>query len=198
MIYTGTAVTSKVMRVLGYFEYTLTTAGTWNTAPSAGLLYAPGIRLPGEVVQRRLTAYSAVATGTGTTPADDTIPQNTEGNEFMSQSITPTAAANMLRCFVGAFCANSASGANGISSALFRDSGADAIYSHVTSSAASGHAIVQRIETPLILAASTASTTFKWRVGGHTASTTTFNGSAGIRIHGASNKSTIAVEEIQV
>ena len=51
VIYTGTAVTSKVMRVLGYLEYTLTTAGTWDAAPSLVLLYGRGTKLPGDTVQ---------------------------------------------------------------------------------------------------------------------------------------------------
>lgn len=41
-IYTGTAVTSKRARVLGYLTYTLTTAGTWDTAPSDILLTRAG------------------------------------------------------------------------------------------------------------------------------------------------------------
>lgn len=41
-IYTGTAVTSKRARVLGYLTYTLGTAGTWDTAPSDILLTRAG------------------------------------------------------------------------------------------------------------------------------------------------------------
>lgn len=41
-IYTGTAVTSKRARVLGYLTYTLTTAGTWATAPSDSILTRAG------------------------------------------------------------------------------------------------------------------------------------------------------------
>lgn len=45
VIYTDTAVTSKAMRVLGYLEYTLTTAGMWDAAPSAMRLLA-GLPVP--------------------------------------------------------------------------------------------------------------------------------------------------------
>mgnify|MGYP005820041165 CR=1 FL=1 len=198
VIYTTTAVASKAMRVLGYFDYTLTTAGTWDTAPSAGILYGPGIRLPGEVVQRRSTAYSAVATGTGTIPADDTIPQNTEGNEFMSQSITPTAAANMLRCSVVGYLSSTVAGAHDISSSVFRDSGADALYSQLITVNGAQHRAIHKLESPFVLAGSASSTTFKWRAGPNSAGTTTFNGKSSAREFGTSNKSTIAVEEIQV
>ena len=53
VIYSGTAVASKTMRVLGYLEYTLTTAGTWDTAPSLIKLWSAGDKLPGDVVQLR-------------------------------------------------------------------------------------------------------------------------------------------------
>lgn len=41
-IYTGTAVTSKRMRILGYYTYNLATSGTWNTAPTDALLTRAG------------------------------------------------------------------------------------------------------------------------------------------------------------
>lgn len=41
-LYTGTAVTTKRLRILGYATYTLTTAGTWATAPSDVLLTRAG------------------------------------------------------------------------------------------------------------------------------------------------------------
>ncbi len=52
-------------------------------------------RLP-TVVQVVNTQDGAVATGTTVLPWDDTIPQNTEGDQYMSLSITPTNASNKL------------------------------------------------------------------------------------------------------
>ena len=43
----------------------------------------------GVPVQMASVGYSAVATGTTALPQDDTIPQNTEGTEFLSVAITP-------------------------------------------------------------------------------------------------------------
>ena len=43
----------------------------------------------GTVVQVVSTGFSAVATGATILPGDDTIPQITEGVEFMTQAITP-------------------------------------------------------------------------------------------------------------
>jgi hypothetical protein len=61
VIYTGTAVTSKAMRVLGYVESTQATAGTWATAPSK-------IQLVTNIYQTRLgiPAGTAVASTSGT------------------------------------------------------------------------------------------------------------------------------------
>jgi len=78
VIYTGTAVTSKPMRVLWRHEYSLATPGTWNTAPTNRQPYGAGVRLPGEVIQRRFASTSDYNTITGTIPVDDTIPQSTE------------------------------------------------------------------------------------------------------------------------
>jgi len=63
----------------------LTIAGT---AVKAGAL--------GKVLQVVNVTDSAVATGTTQMPSDDTIPQNTEGNELMTLAITPTNSSNIL------------------------------------------------------------------------------------------------------
>ena len=43
VIYTGTGVTSKACRVLGYLDYTLSTVGTWDTAPTKIQIFGPNI-----------------------------------------------------------------------------------------------------------------------------------------------------------
>jgi len=197
VIYTGTAVTSKAMRVLGYLEYTLTTAGTWDAAPSLVNIYSQGDRLPGETVQRRYTSYSDVATGTTTIPLDDTIPQITEGTEFMTQAIVPKGAPNLLKVTTDAQLSSS-TGPSNILWALFRDSTADAFYAGIVTSAGATYNY-RAVETPApVVAASTASTTFRFRVGPDGAATITFNGSGAARKLGTANKSSILVEEIMV
>ncbi len=54
-------------------------------------------RLSGSVVQAVNTQTGAVGTTTTIMPFDDTIPQITEGSEFMTRAITPTSASNILR-----------------------------------------------------------------------------------------------------
>ena len=60
---------------------------------------AGGGTLAGSVVQMVYSLYGALATTTTILPGlnDDTIPQITEGGEFMSKAITPRSASNKLR-----------------------------------------------------------------------------------------------------
>ena len=193
VIYTGTAVTSKVMRVLGYLEYTLTTAGTWVTAPSLVAIYAQGGRLPGETVQVRRNQTGAVATDTVHIPSDDTIPQSTEGTQFMSQAITPKTAANALR--IVAFCNFGSNVQDSATMALFRDSDADAIA--VSAPGAISVAVFPGYLSHFLLAGSAAAMTFKLRAG-LAANTLTFNGYSGSRRYAGAYVSFIEITEIMV
>ena len=193
VFYTGTAVTTKAMRVLGYLEYTLTTAGTWDAAPSIINIYSHGDRLPGETVQVRRNQTGAVATGATAIPNDDTIPQNTEGVEFMTQAITPRSAINILEVHhIGLY---SQSTTETIIAALFQDSTANALAA--TSSSQSGnYQLVSNLNHSMV-AGTTSTTTFKIRAGAGSA-TTTFNGSSGARKFGGVSASSLRVAEIMV
>ena len=175
VIYTGTAVTSKAMRVLGYLEYTLTTAGTWDAAPSLVNIYSQGDRLPGETIQIRRKHDGALATGTTILPNDNTVPQNTEGTEFITQAITPRSSANFLEIeHSGIYVLPSNSG---ISAALFQDTGASAIAA-ITENQSASYPVIIRL-SHFMLAATASSTTFKIRAGSGVAGTFTFNGASG-------------------
>lgn len=194
VIYTGTAVSAKAMRVIGYLEYTLATVGTWGTAPSVIQLYSAAVALPGSVIQVQRSQSGAVATGTTVTPSDDTIPQNTEGDQYMSVSITPTSAINRLHVSTLAHCANSAGGYT-ITLALHQDSTANALAAQqIGDDTASRPQSIYL--THHMTAGTTSATTFKVRLGGSGAGTTTFNGSAGARLLGGVLASSISVEEV--
>lgn len=88
----GTTVSSKAFRILGYIEYNstgLVTAGTYATGPNFIQAFGPGVRKPGEVVQM---PTSNTATVGSTTSAAFVALTNTP-----SQAITPTSAANPIR-----------------------------------------------------------------------------------------------------
>lgn len=193
VIYTGTAVTSKAMTVLGYIDATEATAGTWATAPSLVQIRTPSTSLPGTVVQKRRTDTGAVASGSTATPVDDTIPQITEGDQYMTQAITPTSGANLLRVSSQAIYSNSVSG-NYVTGALFRDAVANALAVSQFYLSNAGGTGTMPIQFDTLAGATTAST-FRIRAGGN-ANTTTFNGVTGSRFMGGSFNSFLQVEEI--
>ena len=80
----------------------------------------------GLLLQRVFFQDGAVATGTTTIPNDDTIPQQTEGTEFMTLSITPTRADSILRVYVTFNSADSTGGTT-FYTCLFRDATSDAV-----------------------------------------------------------------------
>jgi hypothetical protein len=105
VIYTGTGVTSKAMRVLGYLEYTLTTAGTWDAAPSLVNIYSQGDRLPGETVQMKRTVDTSARSVVGASLAASGL----------SVTITPKSAANAVDLSFDAMVGRSALGEVNIS-----------------------------------------------------------------------------------
>ena len=74
------------------------------------------------------TQTGAVNTGTTPLPYDDTIPQITEGDEYMTLAITPTSATNKLLIEVVCSISNTNTGAHEtLLAALFQDDTANAI-----------------------------------------------------------------------
>lgn len=146
------------------------------------------------LVQRVISEVGSSATGTTTMPLDDTIPQNTEGDQYMTVSITPTNASNILFIEVILFAVHS-TGA-WISAALFQDSVANALaaMTSYSTTAGGGAPIVFRHK---MVAGGTSAIAFKVRAGNHLgAGTVTFNGNAGSRIFGGVIASSITVTEL--
>jgi hypothetical protein len=193
VFYSDTGVTSKAYRILGYFEWTtLTTAGTW-TAPDKLQLLDSGVALPGQAVQSVFSSTGATSTGSTAIPTDNTIPQNTEGTEFLTQAITPTSAANVLALRASLFLSTSA--VNTLVTALFQDSTANALaagnlYQGINTG------ISNPIATHRMVSGTASSTTFKAR-GGSAGGTYTINGGYAIgQVFGGALLSTLEIEEI--
>lgn len=177
--YSATARTAKAYVIVGYASYEtgLSTAGTWATSPTRLHLQGPNDPIPGVYINAAAQITGASSTGTTTVPFDNTIPQNTEGTQFLTKSIVATSAANLYEVRVQAGEAPSAR--VHVIMALFRDSGADAIAT-VTDFATGGNeaGILTLFHRALFGAAG--STTFNARIGGNAASTITFNGNGGL------------------
>ena len=147
---------------------------------------------PGKVMQVVNFQTGAVATGTTVMPNDDTIPQITEGDQYMTLAITPTNASNILQVNVTVFAA--ASAANNIGVALFEGVTANAlaaIYEPPNSTDGGvGLSFMHRV-----VAGVTSALTFRVRIGNGIAATVTFNGRVGGRIFGGVMASSITITE---
>jgi hypothetical protein len=157
---------------------------------------APGAAgASGKLVQVVNVLTGALATGGTGIPLDDTIPQNTEGDEYMTLAITPTSATNKLKIEVVAFLTVNA--LVWIIAALFQDTTASAIAAFMALSDSSGGSASCSF-THYMTAGTTSATTFKVRAGRATyaGTVTTFNGSAAARYMGGVMASSITISEI--
>jgi len=163
-----------------------------NGAIDAGHL-ASGVG--GKIVQVVNVMDSGSATTTTTIPFDNSIPQNTEGAEFLTLAITPTSATNKLRIDVVMTWSCQASTLPCV--ALFQDSTAGAIAAVYSETDTVNHGECTSF-THYMTSGTTSSTTFKVRMGPHTATQMTYNGQNGGRTYGGVMASSITITEIAV
>lgn len=149
---------------------------------------------PRQAVYQIVTSQSgAVATGTGTIPLDDTIPQISEGNEFMTLAITPTNVNSKLEIDITIVISLSTATSTAIV-ALFQDSTANALAATYQAQSIATGAMTFTFKH-IMTAGTTSSTTFRVRAGATGASTTTFNGLSGGRMLGGVTASRMTIKE---
>lgn len=153
---------------------------------------ASGKAVTQSVAQQVYSSDGAVATGTTVTVLDDTIPQNTEGDEYLSVSITPKNASNLL--VIEAMINGSTNLGGTLIVGLFQDSTANALAA-VMEEAEPNNSFHQARVLHRMTAGTTSSTTFKIRAGGQ-GGTYTFNGVGAARRMGGAMASYILVTEI--
>ena len=149
----------------------------------------------GAVLQVVNVQSGSLASTTTTIPLDNTIPQNTEGAELFTVSITPTSATTKLLITANVELSSSAGG--WLIIAIFQDSTANAIAA-TTSYMASATGGVTIPLTYYMTSGTTSSTTFKLRYGQNSAGTTTVNASGANQIFGGVCISSMTVTEIAV
>lgn len=147
----------------------------------------------GRVIQVVHVVETAYTTGSTIMPIDNTIPQITEGTEFMSLAITPTSATNKLLITVNAVLAPSTS--DWITGALFQDSSTDAIASWSAYQSEAGGTANCNFNH-YMTAGTTSETTFKFRAGQGLAGTTYINGNSGGGFFNGTCASTMTITEI--
>lgn len=130
-------------------------------------------------------------------PADDTIPQSSEGDQYLSESITPRAAANQIAVRYLLQGTMVSAGGFTVGHALFKDSETNARAAnwwYMNSTARQGMPAHLSYKT---IANGTTAQTWKVRVGSNSADTFNLNGAAGGRYYGGVAVSFIEIEEIQ-
>jgi hypothetical protein len=142
-----------------------------------------------------MAMYSGKSTGTTTVPNDNTVPQNTEGDQYMTQAITPVSAANILKIVIdNALFSTTTAGGFGIS--VFQDSTASALFCHLNQNQIASNATAYRMDC-YMTAGTTSSTTFNVRAGLSATNTTTFGGVANTDFYGGKIVATLTIEEYQ-
>jgi hypothetical protein len=97
VLYSASARSQLPYRMLGYFDILMGgSAGTYSSDPTAIQVWGPGIPRTGELIQRVATITDSLMTGTTAIPQDNTVPQQAEGDRYLSATITATNAANLM------------------------------------------------------------------------------------------------------
>lgn len=155
-----------------------------------------------KIVQVVYCHTEAVTTGSTIIPFDNSIPQITEGDQYLTCSITPSAAANNLFVQAMGYWGEETNAAAAITDALFRDSTADAIGVNFTVDDGANDPLANffsfaglpiQVQVP---ATSTALTTFQLRAGPNAgAGGIRMNGVNGARVFGGALSTSIVIYE---
>lgn len=177
-------------------------SGNWRCA---GYMRADGTALnvaslPAGTIVQRVTAnpYTANTNLSAQIPYDDTIPQNTEGTQILTLTITPKSASNkILLRFQGFFASSGANGADAAIAALFRNStvnaiGASAVGCDTGVAESPAHLVLELEDSP----GTTVATTYSLRVGASAAVSFRANGTSAARRFGGVAQCTLVAEEV--
>lgn len=169
------------------------TATTQNAADNstkiATTAYAD--RLSGRLAA---TITGAFASGTNGIPGDDSIPRNTEGDQYMELTITPQSATSQLEIEV-TWIGSIGIGSGQLIVALFQDSTVDALAA-VSQHVAVADGLMNFSFSYVMTSGTTSATTFKVRAGNNSSVTTRFNGVSTGRLMGGAMASSIVITEV--
>jgi hypothetical protein len=189
----GSTVNSMIIGGGGGGAYMGTATGGdkgFGTLNASGL-YVNGHGTVAQVVSDTETAYSTIGT---IMPVDNTIPQNTEGDEILTVAITPTNASSILRITVSLPVIGSGS-AVPAAAALFVDTTANAIAAAAVQQGSAGTITSLHFQHE-VSAGSTSARTYKVRLGSSTATDIFLNGDNSARVFGGVATAILKVEEI--
>lgn len=158
---------------------------------NANGLYVNGHGTVAQVVSATNTTYTTCGT---ILPADNTIPQITEGDEILSVAITPTNASSTLRITVSLPVVGGA-GSVVAAAAIFVDATANALAVGTCQVVTAGNISGLKFEHE-VSAGSTSSRTYRVRLGSTTATDVFLNGDNSARVFGGVAAAKLIVTEI--
>lgn len=174
-------------------------SGNWRCLAYQTLSGAPLVAataataLSGSVIQIANTVTGATASGSTAIPQDDTIPQKTEGDQFMSLSITPHNSSNNLKIDI---VFNAVFSSQNGTVALFQDSTSNALAVGTMGVTGTSTIMGNCTFSWYMAAGTTSSTTFYVRAGSGSG-TTYFNGGSSGRQFGGVLASSITITEFK-
>lgn len=165
-----------------------------DDADAATALATLGV-VSGKLLQSVETTSAAYASGTTLIPHDDTIPQNTEGDEYLSRAVTPTSASSTLEITVTVNLATSSAGQHVIV-AVFQDTTANALTGGVAALYVADAGLHTVHFSFSVAATDTSARTYKVRAGNSVNGTLYVNGAGAARKYGGAMISRIGVKEL--
>ncbi|MEE8208535.1 MAG: hypothetical protein V3T88_06250 [Nitrosomonadaceae bacterium] len=173
------------------------TAAQILTSDGTDAAWATPVVLAGTQLQVITATTTTRVQATTVMPIDNTITQNTEGDEIETVAITPGNTNNLLIIDVDGYIGNISSVVQ-VGGAIFQDATAGALAAKVLSAGTindvQGSFTIRHIMT----AGTTSATTFKFRGGPSSAATVNFNGDASGDLFGGVSSLTMTVTEIKV
>ena len=176
LVLISNAVTGTSAAVWHIIEYTTAASGQTGSGslvratsptlvtPNIGTASAGNVTsCTGGLVQETYSTYSTYANTTAVIPWDNSIPQNTEGTEYITATITPTNSSNILEIEVNMQVYINVAG-NVAVGALFQDSTANALAAR-DMAPVGAQGLGPLCFTHRMTAGTTSSTTFRVRVG---------------------------------
>ena len=194
--------------LVGALQATTATIGTVSVpAASVGNLNATTVTVgtlqvntalagAGLVVGYAYTYTGVRSAGTTVIPFDNSVPQNTEGDQYFSLSLTPKKSTNLVKIDV-VMNVNHTNAGTICAAAVFQDAGADAI-AVVWDYMDSAGGLRQLVLSHTLVIGTAGTTTFTVRAGGQGAGTFTMNGGSGTDYYSGTLRSGISLTEIGV
>ena len=169
-------------------------ATTGQIAQWNGTAWVPATASAGKIVNYWVATTTTIGSTTNILPIDDTVPQSSEGAEFMSVSVTPSSASNKLKVTVSGWYR--VSGASFVGCALFVGSAASASASRVL---LASNLVVSPFDLVFWIDSFSGTETLRFRMGtDRNTVTIAFLNSSGTVYFGATDPAMILVEEYAV